>query len=47
MTFRPQPGSGGRHSSALEMLFLDEPAAGPDGVQRLAEGLGAGALSQP
>jgi hypothetical protein len=26
------------------MLFLDEPAAGPDGVQRLAEGLGAGAL---
>jgi hypothetical protein len=29
---------------ALEMLVLCEPAAGPDGVQRLAEGLGAGAL---
>jgi hypothetical protein len=29
---------------ALEMLDLCEPAAGPDGVQRLAEGLGAGAL---
>ncbi len=32
---------------ALESLVLCEPAAGPDGVQRLAEGLGAGALSQP
>jgi hypothetical protein len=29
---------------ALETLVLVEPAAGPDGVQRLAEGLGAGAL---
>ena len=29
---------------ALESLRLDEPAAGPDGVQRLAEKLGAGAL---
>jgi len=29
---------------ALETLVLCEPAAGPDGVQRLAEGLGAGAL---
>jgi hypothetical protein len=29
---------------ALESLYLIEPAAGPDGVQRLAEGLGAGAL---
>eukprot|EP00964_Phaeocystis_antarctica_P020214 scaffold11157_cov69-Phaeocystis_antarctica.AAC.5 len=29
---------------ALEKLFLIEPAAGPDGVQRLVEGLGAGAL---
>ena len=29
---------------ALEMLYLFEPAAGPDGVQRLAVGLGAGAL---
>jgi hypothetical protein len=29
---------------ALEMLFLYEPKAGPDGVQRLAERLGAGAL---
>jgi hypothetical protein len=29
---------------ALEMLVLVEPAAGPDGMQRLAEGLGAGAL---
>eukprot|EP00964_Phaeocystis_antarctica_P016359 scaffold9046_cov64-Phaeocystis_antarctica.AAC.2 len=29
---------------ALEMLVLREPTAGPDGVQRLAEGLGAGAL---
>eukprot|EP00964_Phaeocystis_antarctica_P144057 scaffold109745_cov66-Phaeocystis_antarctica.AAC.8 len=29
---------------ALETLVLTEPAAGPDGVQRLAEGLGAGAL---
>jgi hypothetical protein len=29
---------------ALEMLYLIEPAAGPDGVQRLAEKLGAGAL---
>ena len=29
---------------ALEALFLSEPAAGPDGVQRLAEKLGAGAL---
>ena len=29
---------------ALEMLTLNEPAAGPDGVQRLAEKLGAGAL---
>ena len=30
---------------ALEVLHLiDEPAAGPDGLQRLAEGLGAGAL---
>ena len=29
---------------ALEQLTLGEPAAGPDGVQRLAEGLGAGAL---
>jgi hypothetical protein len=29
---------------ALKWLRLFEPAAGPDGVQRLAEGLGAGAL---
>eukprot|EP00964_Phaeocystis_antarctica_P041135 scaffold23509_cov59-Phaeocystis_antarctica.AAC.1 len=29
---------------ALERLVLVEPAAGPDGVQRLAERLGAGAL---
>jgi hypothetical protein len=29
---------------ALEVLSLIEPAAGPDGVQRLAVGLGAGAL---
>jgi len=29
---------------ALEVLHLMDPAAGPDGVQRLAEGLGAGAL---
>jgi hypothetical protein len=29
---------------ALEMLYLYEPTAGPDGVQRLAEKLGAGAL---
>ena len=29
---------------ALERLHLSEPAAGPDGVQRLAEKLGAGAL---
>jgi hypothetical protein len=29
---------------ALERLYLVEPAAGPDGVQRLAVGLGAGAL---
>jgi hypothetical protein len=29
---------------ALEMLYLYGPAAGPDGVQRLAVGLGAGAL---
>ena len=29
---------------ALERLFLVEPAAGPDGVQQLAEGLNAGAL---
>ena len=29
---------------ALETLHLIEPAAGPDGVQRLAEKLGAGAL---
>ena len=29
---------------ALETLILDEPTAGPDGVQRLAVGLGAGAL---
>ena len=29
---------------ALEVLNLYEPAAGPDGVQRLAAGLGAGAL---
>ena len=29
---------------AVESLSLDEPAAGPDGVQRLAERLGAGAL---
>jgi len=29
---------------ALEELFLDEPAAGPDGVPRLVEKLGAGAL---
>jgi len=29
---------------ALEMLDLCEPAAGPDGVQRLVEGLGASAL---
>ena len=29
---------------ALKTLYLVEPAAGPDGVQRLAEGLGAGAL---
>ena len=30
--------------SALERLYLTEPAAGPDGVPRLAEKLGAGAL---
>jgi hypothetical protein len=29
---------------ALEELYLTEPAAGPDGVQRLVEKLGAGAL---
>ena len=29
---------------ALEKLYLDESLASPDGVQRLAEGLGAGAL---
>ena len=29
---------------ALQTLILQEPAAGPDGMQRLAEGLGAGAL---
>jgi hypothetical protein len=29
---------------ALEELYLNEPAAGPDGVPRLAERLGAGAL---
>eukprot|EP00964_Phaeocystis_antarctica_P103283 scaffold68563_cov69-Phaeocystis_antarctica.AAC.5 len=29
---------------ALKQLILSEPATGPDGVQRLAEGLGAGAL---
>jgi hypothetical protein len=29
---------------ALEILSLNEPAAGPDGVQRLVEKLGAGAL---
>ena len=29
---------------ALESLYLIEPTAGPDGVQRLAERLGAGAL---
>ena len=29
---------------ALETLILFDPAAGPDGVQRLAERLGAGAL---
>ena len=29
---------------ALEQLELSGPASGPDGVQRLAEGLGAGAL---
>jgi hypothetical protein len=29
---------------ALEFLALSEPAAGPDGVQQLAVGLGAGAL---
>ena len=29
---------------AVEVLDLYEPAAGPDGVQQLAEGLGAGAL---
>jgi hypothetical protein len=29
---------------ALETLILMQPAAGPDGVQRLAEGLGAGAM---
>jgi len=29
---------------ALERLSLQEPAAGPDGVQQLAAGLGAGAL---
>ena len=29
---------------ALQWLHLNEPAAGPDGVQRLAAGLGAGAL---
>jgi Ran GTPase-activating protein (RanGAP) involved in mRNA processing and transport len=29
---------------ALETLALMQPAAGPDGMQRLAEGLGAGAL---
>jgi len=29
---------------ALRVLHLEAPAAGPDGVQQLAEGLGAGAL---
>ena len=29
---------------ALERLTLHEPAAGPDGMRRLASGLGAGAL---
>ena len=29
---------------ALQTLILQEPAAGPDGMQRLAEGLGAGGL---
>ena len=29
---------------ALEVLYLIEPAAGPEGVQQLAAGLGAGAL---
>eukprot|EP00964_Phaeocystis_antarctica_P007810 scaffold4199_cov64-Phaeocystis_antarctica.AAC.4 len=29
---------------ALQKLYLEEPAAGPDGLKRLAEGLGAGAL---
>ena len=29
---------------ALETLVLEEPAAGPEGVQQLAAGLGAGAL---
>eukprot|EP00964_Phaeocystis_antarctica_P009125 scaffold4944_cov65-Phaeocystis_antarctica.AAC.1 len=34
----------GSELPALKMLHLDEPTASPDGVQRLAEGLGAGAL---
>ena len=37
-------GSLGSVLPALEMLILIEPAAGSDGVQRLAAGLGAGAL---
>eukprot|EP00964_Phaeocystis_antarctica_P110484 scaffold74833_cov63-Phaeocystis_antarctica.AAC.2 len=32
---------------ALETLCLYEPTAGPDGVQRLAEGLGAGETQTP
>ena len=30
--------------AAVETLWLQQPAAGPDGVQQLAVGLGAGAL---
>ena len=37
-------GSMGSVLPALEELYLREPTAGPDGVQRLAERLGAGAL---
>ena len=38
------PGTLGSVLPALETLRLNEPAAGPDGVERLAEKLGAGAL---
>ena len=37
-------GTMGSGLPALETLNLQEPAAGPDGVQRLVAGLGAGAL---